>query len=377
MKNIETVLIHGGEESQHHAGAVVPPIFTSSTYETTSDGPIHYPRLSNTPAHTILHEKIRSLEGAEASLVASSGMSAISATLLTLLDRPSHFIAQRNIYGTAHHFFTTQLRQMGHEVEFTDLRSAKDLEALIRPNTRVIYLESLSNPLLEIPDFENIIPVAKRKKIWTVMDSTFTPPTIFRPLDLGIDVNLHSATKYLNGHSDVLAGAISGSRSVVHSIRDTLKNLGGSLDGFSAYLLNRGLKTLPLRMEAIQKNTLRIAKGLEALPKIQRVFYPGLESHPQSERARKYFRGFGGVIAFETDASLPELPQRLEKLQIIQYAPSLGGVESLITLPWKTSHSFLSEEERARIGIGRNLVRLSVGLEHPDDLLEDLKSALS
>ncbi len=376
---IETKLIHAGEPHPRIGGAVALPIFQSSTFEYGEEiiyEGIKYIRMSNTPNHLAVQEKIAALENAEAASISASGMASISATFLALLKPGDHLLAQNCLYGAAYTFITHDLRELGISVDFVDANDPATWAAKLKPNTKLFYLESLSNPLLEIPDLAAAAAFARKHGIKSVIDNTFASPLNFRPLDLGFDLSIHSCTKYLNGHSDLLAGAVVGSRADIEPIAHKLVYLGGCLDPHACFLLHRGMKTLAVRLRFQNESTLQIARALERHPQISQVIYPGLESHPQHARAKELFQGSGGVLSFRPRGGVVAAEKLVRAVTIPIHAPSLGGVESLITRPAVTTHAKVSPAERARIGITDDLIRLSVGLESPEDLITDLSRAL-
>ncbi len=337
---------------------------------------VRYTRLSNTPNHDLVGTKIAALEGTEAGLVTASGMAAISTALLAMVGPGEHLLAQADLYGGTHHFLTDFFPKLGRTVTFVPTQKVGDLEKYFTPKTKAVYVESVSNPLLEIPDLPAVVAFARTKKIVSLIDNTFPSPVNFRPASMGFDLVLHSATKYLNGHTDVIAGAVAGKRSQVNAVRSYLNHMGGSLDANSCFLLNRGMKTLGVRVRAQNASALRLAMALEKHPKVARVIYPGLTSHPHHARAKEWFRGFGGMLSFEYSGDLKALDAGLAALRFVALAPSLGGVESLVTRPSTTSHSGMGAEARAKLGLKDSLVRVSVGLEDTADLIADFHKAL-
>lgn len=376
--SLSTRLIHSGETPRVQ-GAVSAPIFQTAMYESAGEDDylaIPYIRLNNTPNHRVLHQKLASLEGTESALVTASGMAAISTTLLALLQHGEHLMASDCLYGGTHSLVTEDLPDYGIETALVDAGDPSSWADALTPQTRVFYIEAMTNPLLRIPAIEDVVRFAKEHGIITVMDATFGTPVNIQPHALGIDVVIHSATKYLNGHSDIVAGAIAGSAQLIGRIAHRLAHFGGSLDPHACFLLNRGLKTLAVRMAHHNTAASKIARFLEQHPGVERVSYPGLESHPDHARAQKWFAGGGGMIAFELAGGPAAADRLFERVQLPLIAPSLGGVESLLTRPSQTSHRGLSPEARASAGISDGLVRMSVGLEGPDDLIADLESAL-
>ncbi|HWL85849.1 MAG TPA: PLP-dependent aspartate aminotransferase family protein [Polyangiaceae bacterium] len=379
-RRLETELIHGGEIRPRIAGAVNAPIFQSSTYEFGGEDNYHdvrYIRLNNTPNHVILHGKLAALEGGEGALVTTSGMAAISTTLLTFLSQGDHLIAHRTLYGGTYDFVTKDLPKLGIETTFVDADDRSAWEKALRPTTRAFYIESFTNPILEVGDFPGVVEFSRAHGLVSIIDNTCATPVNFRPLDLGMDIALHSATKYLNGHSDIVAGAIIGkSAAHVDAIKHKLDHFGGSLDPHACFLLHRGLKTLALRVRYQNESALALARFLEQHPEVTRVHYPGLESHPRHDRARKWFRGCGGLFSFELKGGIAAAERFFKRVELPAIAPSLGGPETLITRPATTSHAGLGPEERARQGISESLVRVSVGLEATEDLIDDFGRAL-
>jgi cystathionine beta-lyase/cystathionine gamma-synthase len=379
-KNIETKLIHAGEPEPRINGSVSMPIFQSSTYEytgTSGYNNLKYIRLNNTPNHVTLHEKLSALENAEDALVTASGMAVISTIILTILSPGDHFLAQECLYGGTFDFITKDLSTMNITVDFIDGDDPESWEQKLRPTTKMIYVETMSNPLLQIADLEAVSRFSKEHTIVSVIDNTFASPINFRPPEWGFDLSLHSCTKYLNGHSDIVAGAVIGLKGLIEKITHKLNHLGGSLDPHACFLLYRGLKTLAVRVRYQNESALKIAKFLEKHPAVKQVNYPGLESHPNHDRALKLFDGFGGMLSFEIDGDAAMADRFMQHTTIPVCAPSLGGVETLITRPVTTSHSGLSPEEQRALGISDRLIRLSVGIEATDDLIEDLDQALN
>ena len=379
-RRIETEVVHAGEPHPRIAGAIAMPIFQSAMFEYTGESSYHdlrYIRLNNTPNHLVLHRKLAQLEGAQAALVTASGMAAISTTLFTVLESGDHLLAQGSLYGGTHELITKDFRKSGLTHDFVDGDDPGSWEKALRPNTKAFYVEAMTNPLLEVADLRAVVEFARAHGLVTIIDNTFATPVNFRPIEMGFDISLHSATKYLNGHSDIVAGAIAGSSEMIERITHRLNHLGGSMDPHAAFLLGRGLKTLVLRVRYQNESTLAIARFLAAHPAVARVNYPGLESHPRHARARELFAGFGGVLSFELKGSTERAEEFMKRTTLPAIAPSLGGVESLITRPATTSHAGLSRDERLSLGIGDNLIRMSVGIEASADIIEDLQQALS
>jgi len=376
---METKILHAGEPEPRVQGAVCMPVFQSTMYELEGEAGYHdirYIRLNNTPNHVVLHRKLAALENSEAALVTASGMAAISTSLMSVLKSGDHFLAQNGLYGGTHTFVTETLPEYGISVDFLDAADAGSWKQRLRPNTRAIYVEAMTNPLLHVADHKAVTAFAREHDLVSLIDSTFASPVNFRPIEIGYDLSIHSCTKYLNGHSDIVAGAVMGRTERIRKITHLLNHLGGSLDPHACFLLHRGMKTLSVRMKQHNESALKIAQFLETHPAVSRVNYPGLESHPHHSRARELFHGCGGVISWELKSGLPAAEQLIGKLKIPIHTVSLGGVETLITRPAATSHSGLTAEERRRFGIPEGLVRLSVGIESTDDLIEDLRQAL-
>jgi cystathionine beta-lyase/cystathionine gamma-synthase len=379
IKGLETRLIHAGEPEPLIGGAVTMPIFQSSTFEyagQTSYHDLRYIRLNNTPNQTVLHAKLAALENAEAALVTGSGMAAISSTLLTVLAGGGHLLAQDCVYGGTHDLFVEEFPRFGLSVDFVDGDEPGTWREAIRPNTKAIYVEAMSNPLLQVSDLQAAVDFAADNGLVSIIDNTFASPINFRPPEIGFDLSLHSATKYLNGHTDIVAGAVIGRAELVETVKHTLNHFGGSLDPHACFLLHRGMKTLAVRVRHQNESALKLARWLEQNRAVDRVNYPGLESHANHLRACELFDGCGGVLSFELAGGLEAARRFMDRVTIPISAPSLGGVETLITRPATTSHSGMSPAERARAGISDGLVRLSIGLESSDDLLEDFETAL-
>ena len=376
---IETKLVHAGEPLPRILGAVEMPIFQSATFEYGGEASYHdvrYLRTNNTPSQLALQAKIAALENAPAALVTASGMAAISTTLLTVLSAGDRLLAQSCLYGGTHDLMNRDFATLGLAVDFIDADRRESWQAQLRPTTRAIYVEAMTNPLLQVADLEAVVEFARAHGLISIIDNTFASPVNFRPIEAGFDLSIHSATKYLNGHADIVAGVVSGGAELIERIRHKANHLGGSLDPHAAFLLSRGLKTLALRVRYQNESTLRIARFLEGHRAVECVHYAGLESHPRHARARSLFAGFGGVLSFELKGPASRADEFAARVRLPIVAPSLGGVHTLLTRPATTSHAGLAPEERARLGIGDGLLRLSVGIESTEDLLEDLERAL-
>jgi cystathionine gamma-lyase len=375
-----TRCVHAGQEPDPTTGAVMMPIYTTSTYVQQSPG-VHkgydYARTKN-PTRMAFERCIADLEGGSAGFAFASGLAAI-ATLLDCLDHGSHIIAIDDLYGGSRRLFErVRKRSAGIETTYLDLRDADLLEGAIRPNTRLVWIETPTNPLLKLVDLERVAVTAKRRGIWAAADNTFASPYLQNPLEHGFDVVVHSTTKYLNGHSDMIGGvAVVGENAELSERLTFLQNAVGAIQGpFDSFLALRGLKTLALRMERHCTSALRIAGWLERHPKVRRVYYPGLASHPQHALAKRQMRAFGGMISLDLKGSLDDATRFLERCRLFSLAESLGGVESLIEHPALMTHGSVPPDVRAELGIGDTLVRLSIGIEDADDLIADLASAL-
>ncbi|HEY3250311.1 MAG TPA: aminotransferase class I/II-fold pyridoxal phosphate-dependent enzyme [Ignavibacteria bacterium] len=375
MKNIETKLIWSGDIRPRVHGAVSLPVFQSSTYEYSEGGSyddVRYIRLNNTPNHIVLGKRLADIEGAEAGLVTTSGMAAITTTLLTYLKAGDHLLAQNILYGGTYDFITKNLPEYKITYDLIEGSKPDEWKKYLKPSTKVIYVESISNPLMEVPALNEVVKFAKENNLVSFIDNTFATPVNFRPPEIGFDISLHSATKYLNGHNDIVAGAVLAKADMIEKIKHNLNHFGGSLDPHACFLLQRGLKTLALRVRYQNESALKIAGFLETHKSVSKVNYPGLESSPYYKQASRFFEGFGGMISFEVNVP-PE--KFIKNLEIPAYAPSLGGAESLIILPAKTSHAGLTDEERKKTRINDNLIRLSVGVESTEDIIDDIKQA--
>jgi cystathionine gamma-lyase len=375
-----TRCIHAGQEPDPTTGAVMMPIYATSTYVQQSPGVnkgYDYARTKN-PTRMAFERCIADLEGGSAAFAFASGLAAIS-TSLECLDHGSHVISVDDLYGGSRRLFErVRKRSMGLEVSYLDLADPDAIEAAIRPNTRLVWVETPTNPLLKLVDLDRVAAIARRRGIWAAADNTFASPYVQRPLEHGFDLVVHSTTKYLNGHSDMVGGvAIVADNADLNERLKFLQNAVGAIQGpFDSFLALRGLKTLALRMERHCASGLKIAAWLERHPKVRRVFYPGLASHPQHALAKKQMRAFGGMISAELNGTLDDARRFLERCQLFALAESLGGVESLIEHPALMTHGSVPADVRAELGISDTLVRLSVGIEDADDLIADLDAAL-
>ena len=381
-----TQAVHAGTFDDPLTGAVGTPIYQTSTfllgeeqYRAVEEGYARdrfiYSRYGN-PSQWAVQEKLAALEGAESALVFASGMAAISATVLALLDKGAHIVASDELYGGTYNLFHHELPSLGFTVSYVSPRDIAAIQAALRPNTMLLYFEALTNPLLKVVDIAAIAEVAHAHGARLVIDATFVTPLGCRPLALGADMVVHSCTKYLNGHSDLVAGVALGSRKLTDMVWPRLLAFGGCLDPHACFLLERGLKTLAIRMRAHQEGALAVAQFLSTHPRVRQVLYPGLPSHPDHALARRMLRNTGGMVSFNV-ASDAQALALLPKLKLMREATSLGGVETLVSLPFNTSHAAFTAEQRARLGIAPGCIRLSVGIEHPDDLIADLDAALA
>ena len=388
-KKFATKAIHGGHHKDPVSGALTTPIFQTSTFVFDSaeqggrrfalqEGGYIYTRLGN-PTNTQLEEKVALLEGAEACMSTASGIGAISSALWTALKAGDHVVASKTLYGCTFALLNHGLTRYGVEVTFVDATNLDEIKAAMKENTRVVYLETPANPDLKLIDIEAVSKIAHEKKDCIVMvDNTFCTPYIQRPLEWGADVVVHSATKYLNGHGDVIAGFVVGKKEFIDQVRlFGVKDMTGAvLSPFDAYLILRGMKTLQIRMDKHSKNALEVAKFLEGHKNVIKVNYPGLESFPQRELAKKQMDLPGGMIAFEVKGGLEAGKKLLNSLELCTLAVSLGDCETLIQHPASMTHSPYTAEERAEAGISDGLIRISVGLEDPEDIIDDLKQGL-
>jgi cystathionine beta-lyase/cystathionine gamma-synthase len=379
FKHIDTKLVHTGEPVPRILGSVSMPIFQSAMFEYAGEMSYHdlkYIRLNNTPNHVALHEKLASLENAESALVASSGMAAITTSLLTVLSSGDHLLVQNCLYGGTHDFVTRDLGTFGISYDFIDGDNPRSWNDRLRPNTKAIYVETMTNPLLAVADHKAVVEFASKNGLVSMIDNTFASPVNFRPPEHGYDLSLHSCTKYLNGHSDIVAGAVIGRSELIEKVKLKLDHLGGSLDPHACFLLHRGMKTLALRVRFQNESALKIATFLEKHSAIVNVNYPGLASHRQHARARELFDGFGGMLSFELIGGVQAAKEFMKKTSLPVIAPSLGGVETLLTLPSTTSHAGMRPEDRKALGINDGLIRMSVGIEATEDIIGDFETAL-
>lgn len=380
MKKIETKVVHAGVYKDKSYNSVITPIYTSSTFYFDKIG-VHkgydYTRSGN-PTRSALEENLTALEGGERAWATATGMAAES-TLLFLFKTGDHIIAGNDIYGGTFRLFADIAPRMGIEISFIDMRDPKNVKKEIRSNTKGIWIETPSNPLLNIVDIEAVVKIAKERKLLTIADNTYVSPYFQRPFEFGVDIAVHSTTKYLNGHSDVVGGAIIVNKNrgeLGGQINFAFNALGTACSPYDAWLVLRGVKTLPQRMEAHQKGAVAVSQFLEKHPSVRKVYYAGLSSHPQYKLIKKQMKGFGGMLAFEINSKKVDINRFFKKLKLFLLAESLGGVESLIEQPWGMSHAAMSESARREAGLSPELIRVSVGIENPEDLIEDLKQGL-
>ncbi len=372
---VHTICTHVGGIKDEQFGGAISPIYMASSYPYIDVDVKRYPRYFNTPNQEAVGKKIAALEHAELAMPFTSGMAAISTTLFAFLSYGDHIVLQNEIYGGAFNLVVEEFEKMGIAYSFTDGVEAADFETKIKPNTKVIYLETPSNPLLTITDIRAVAAVAKKHGLVSMIDNTFASPINQTPLDLGVDISLHSATKYLGGHSDICAGAVAASEVHIERIWQKAKNVGGCLSDFMCYLLERSIKTLGVRVDKHNSNAQEIAEFLNEHTAVAKVYYPGLLSHPQHDIAKAQMHGFGGMLSFELTEDYDAV-QFQKELQLVKPSMSLAGVESTILLPSATSHALLTPEQRADVGISDNLLRFSIGIEDTKDIINDVEKAL-
>lgn len=374
-KGINTICTHVGELEDKEFRGAVSPLYMSTSYAFEDVETKRYPRYFNTPNQVALAKKMAALEHGEASLIFGSGMAAVSTSLMAFLRAGDHVVFQDSLYGGTSNLATEEFDKFGIEYTFAKDAQAESLKDEIKENTKVIYIETPSNPLLGITDLEAVAKLAKEHELVSMIDNTFASPVNQNPIDFGIDVVIHSATKYMGGHSDILAGTVISSEENIERIFQMAKNFGGSLSDYTVWLLERSIKTMGIRVKAQNENALKLAEFLNSHPEVSRVYYPGLKNHPNHELATRQMKGFGGMLSFELNEKI-DASAFMKALQLIKPSMSLAGVESTILLPSKTSHGLLSEEGRIKQGIKDNLLRFSVGIEEVEDLIEDLKQAI-
>ena len=372
---LNTVCVHTGEVEDLTFKGAISPIYLSTSYEFDEVDALRYPRNFNTPNQEALCAKIAALEHTEAALLFGSGMAALSAVFMAFLKSGDHLVVQNTLYGGAVNFIRQEFPKFGIEYTFTEGYEVDDFAAAIKPNTKLIHIETPSNPLLTITDIQGVANLAKSRGILTVIDNTFASPVNQNPIDFGIDIVMHSATKYMGGHSDILAGALAASHQYIDIIKNSAKNFGGNLSDFTVWMLERSMKTMGIRVKAQNRNAKKMAKWLSNQELVTQVNYPGLKSHPQYELAKTQMKGSGGMLSFELKPEVDPL-KFMHALKYIKPVGSLAGVESTILLPAKTSHALLTPDQRATMGVSDRLIRFSVGIESKDDLMDDISQAL-
>jgi|SRR5580704_5267136 cystathionine beta-lyase/cystathionine gamma-synthase len=380
----ETKAVRGAADLDKKNGPMTTPIYQTSTFEVTDNEEqlraTHtdhfYTRYGN-PTNTVAEKTIAGLEGTEAALTFSSGMGAVTTTLMAVLKSGDHVVAQRDIYGGVNKFLSQWLPKMGIETTFVDTTQYEQHARAIRPNTKLLYIESPTNPTLRIVDFKKIVALAKQHKLLTMIDSTFGTPINQRPAEYGVDLVMHSGTKYLGGHSDLICGVVAGRHELMEQIWSTRTTLGNCMDPHASWMLLRGMKTLAVRVARQNENAQRVAEFLSDHAKVRSVNYPFLKSHPCYAVAREQMRGGGGMVSFEVDGTGEDACRVSEAMRLFTLAPSLGSVESLVSIPVLTSHAMIPAEDRAKMGVTEQMIRLSVGIENVDDLVADLETALA
>lgn len=373
-KGINTICTHVGELKDKEYKGAVSPLYMSTSYAFEDVDVKRYPRYFNTPNQKALSKKIAALEHAEDAMIFGSGMAAVSTALLAFLKAGDHVVLQNMLYGGTHNLVTKQFENFGISYSFTEGLKSSDFEAKINENTKVIYIETPSNPLLTITDLTAVANIAKKYNLVSMIDNTFASPVNQNPIDFGIDVVIHSATKYMGGHSDICAGAVATSKANMEHIFQLAINLGGSLSDYTVWLLERSIKTMGIRVKCQNENAMRLAEYLEGNENIKQVNYPGLTSHPDHALAISQMHGFGGMLSFELKDSIDATKFR-KALKLIKSSMSLAGVESTVLSPTQTSHALLSEEDRIKQGIADGLIRFSIGIEEPEDLIQDIEQA--
>ena len=372
---LNTICTHVGEVKDEKYKGAISPLYMSTSYAFEDVEVKRYPRYFNTPNQEALCKKIALLEHAECGLIFGSGMAAISTSLMAFLKAGDHVVLQQILYGGTFHLIHEEFNKFGIEYSFTNGWRPEDFEAKIRRNTKVVYIETPSNPLLTVTDLKGVADVAKKHGLVSMIDNTFASPVNQNPIDFGIDVVIHSATKYMGGHSDILAGAVASSEANINRIYSLAKNFGGSLSDYTVWLLERSLKTMGIRVKAQNENAQRMAEYLSQNENVKNVYYPGLSSHPDHNLAKSQMKGFGGMLSFELQDDL-DASQFQKSLQLIKPSMSLAGVESTVLSPALTSHALLGAEERKKQGISDGLIRFSVGIEETEDLIADIEQAM-
>lgn len=382
-RRTETQAVHGANDLHKHNGPLATPIYQTSTFQVTDNeeqlrvtNTDHYYTRYGNPTNTVAEQTVAELEGVDAALTFASGMGAITTTIVALLKAGDHIVAQRDIYGGVTKFLSQWLPKMGIETTFVDTTDYEQHARAIRPNTRLLHVESPTNPTLRIVDFKKISALAKQHDLITMIDATFGTPINQHPADYGIDLVMHSGTKYLGGHTDLICGVVAGRAELIKKIYETRITLGNCMDPHASWALVRGLKTLALRVARQNESAMRVAEYLSQHAKVRSVNYPFLKCHPQYALARQQMSGGGGMVSFEVEGTGEDARRVSEALRLFTLAPSLGGVESLVSIPVLTSHLMIAPEHRAKMGVTEQLIRLSVGIESADDLIADLEHAL-
>jgi len=379
-ESMQTLVVHGGERRPGPEGSVVYPIYQGTVYSVEPGTGYHdlpYIRLSSTPSQRYLHDKLAALEGAEAAVATASGMAAVTTTLLSILRAGDHLLASDCLYGGTHDFITEHAEALGWSYSFVDVHQPETWAAARTPRTKVFLAETITNPLMRVGLLREIAEFGRSEGLLTMIDNTFATPVNFRPLRVGFDLCFHSATKYLGGHSDLVAGAVMGRAELIDQVRHALNHYGGSLDPHTGFLLARGIKTLALRVRAQNENAMALASFLTDHPAVAAVNYPGLAAHPDHGHAAELMPGFGGMLSLRLRGGDAAAQTLLDAVRLPFVAPSLGGVETLITRPATTSHAGMSPEDRERLGITSDLVRVSCGIEGTRDLIADFDQALA
>src|SRR5580692_5635925 len=379
----ETKAVRGAADLEKKNGPLGTPIYQTSTFQVTDNeeqvrltGSDHYYTRYGNPTNTVAETTIAELEGVDAALTFASGMGAVTTTIMALLKSGDHVVAQREIYGGASKFLAQWLPKMGIETTFVDTTDYDQHARAIRPNTKLLYLESPTNPTLRVVDFKKLAALAGQHKLLSMVDSTFGTPINQQPASYGIDLVMHSGTKYLGGHSDLICGAVAGRHEVMEQVWSTRTTLGNCMDPHASWMLLRGMKTLAVRVARQNENAQRVAEFLSDHAKVRSVNYPFLKSHPCYTVAREQMRGGGGMVSFEVDGTGEDACRVSEAMRLFTLAPSLGSVESLVSIPVLTSHAMIPAEDRAKMGVTEQMIRLSVGIENVDDLVADLERAL-
>ncbi|MBO0593021.1 PLP-dependent transferase [Cellulophaga sp. E16_2] len=371
-----TICTHFGELKDEKYKGAISPLYMSTSYAFDDVEVKRYPRYFNTPNQVALSEKVAALEHAEAAMIFGSGMAAVSTALMAFLRAGDHVVLQKTLYGGTYNLVTEEFEKFGISYSFTEGLKPEDFIAKIKENTKVIYIETPSNPLLTITDLKAVSAIAKEHGLVSMIDNTFASPVNQNPIDFGIDIVIHSATKYMGGHSDILAGAVASTKENMERIFHLAKNFGGSLSDYTVWLLERSIKTMGIRVKAQNENAQKMAEYLYENKNVQAVFYPGLPSHADHQLAKSQMRGFGGMLSFELNASIDSYTFQ-QALKLIKSSMSLAGVESTLLSPSKTSHGLLSPEERENQGIADGLIRFSLGIEDIEDLIEDIEQAIA